>query len=145
VSTARFTREIRIAAPPTAVWWVLATPSLQSAVEPRVRLTGERGEPGTVGSSYELAMRGKPTTHLSVTDAEPGVRHVAAVGWSGRHRGSQEAQLRPDGAGCVLTYTVSIDVPRILRPFQRTFGARQLGRWLEGVARVSTAPDVRQG
>ena len=141
MSTVSFTREIKIAAPPTAVWSVLATPSRQPAVDPRVRLTGEWGEPGTVGSSYELAMRGKPTTRLSVTDAEPGVRHVAAVGWNGRPRGSQEAHLRPDGAGCVLTYTVSIDVPRVLRPVQKSFGARQLGRWLEGVARVSTASD----
>lgn len=136
---ASFTREIRIAAPTRVVWSVLATPSLQSAVDPRVRLTGEWGEPGTVGSSYELAMRGKPTTRLNVTDAEPGERHVVAVGWDGRTRGSQEARLRPDGAECLLTYTVSIDVPRVLRPVQMAFGARQLGRWLEAVARVSSS------
>ena len=137
------TREIRVAAPAAAVWSVLATPSRQPVVEPRVRLVSEWGEPGTVDSGYELALRGRPTMRLRVTEAVPGERHVTELEWNGRPRGSQEAHLRGDGSGCLLTYTMSVEVPRVLRPLQRAYGGRQLGRWLEAVARVSTALDER--
>jgi len=110
--------EIRISAPPAAVWSVLATPSQQPVVEPRTQLVSEWGEPGTVGSGYEPATRGRPTTRLHVTEAVPGELH---------------------GAGCLLTYTMSIDVPLVLRPVQRAYGKKQLSRWLDAVARVSAA------
>lgn len=122
-----------------AVWAVLSTPSQQSVVDPRVRLVGEWGEPGTVGSSYELAMRGRPTMRLRVTDAVPGECHMGDIEFRGRVRGTHEARLRADGAGCVLAYTFSFETPLLLSPLQRIFGHRQLGRWLEGVARASAA------
>lgn len=139
MSTVSTTREIRIAASPMAVWTVLSTPSLQPAIDHRVRLVGEWGEPGTVDSSYELAMRGRPTMRLRVTEAVPGECHSGVIEWKGRARGSQEARLRADGPGCVLVYTFSIETPLLLRPIQRAFGTWQLGRWLDGVARVSVA------
>lgn len=143
MSTVAVTREIRIAAPAATVWSVLATPSQQPVVEPRVRLVRQWGEPGTPRSGYELAMRGRPAMCLHVTEAVPGERHVTAIEWKGRTRGSQEARLRPDGADCVLTYTISIDVPLVLRAIQRFYGGRELVRWLEAVSRVSTTLDAR--
>ncbi|GAA4757439.1 hypothetical protein GCM10023350_48840 [Nocardioides endophyticus] len=140
MSVVSITREIRINAPTMAVWSVLSTPSQQPVVEPRVHLVSEWGEPGTLDSGYELAMRGRPTMRLQVTDVVPGERHVVAVSWNGRTRGSQDARLRADGADCILTYTFSVEVPLALRPIQRAFGNRQLGRWLDAVAHVSSAP-----
>jgi hypothetical protein len=144
MSTVRISREIRIPAPAAAVWSVLSTPSQQSVVEPRVRLVSEWGEPGTLGSGYELAMRGRPNMCLRVTDVVPGERHIVELEWKGRTRGSQEAHLRPDGANCILAYSMSIDVPLGLRSMQRVYGKKQLSRWLDAVARVSTAPRGRQ-
>ena len=144
VSKVTISREIRIPASTTVVWSVLSTPSKQPVVEPRVHLISEWGEPGTLDSGYEFAMRGRPNTRMRVTDAVPGERHFVTIDWNGRTRGSQEARLRPDGADCILAYTMSIDVPLGLRSIQRVYGKKQLGRWLESVARVSTAPDRQQ-
>lgn len=144
MSMVRISREIRIPASTAAVWSVLSTPSKQPVVEPRVHLISEWGEPGTLDSGYELAMRGRPTTRLRVTDAVPGERHIVSIDWNGRTRGSQEAHLRPDGADCILTYTMSIDVPLGVRSIQRVYGKKQLSRWLDAVARVSTACDRDQ-
>ncbi|RNL65724.1 SRPBCC family protein [Nocardioides marmoriginsengisoli] len=139
MSTVTISREIRIPAPPAVVWSVLATPSQQSVVDQRVRLISEWGEPGTVDSGYELSMRGRLPMRLHVTDAVAGERHVVAIEWNGRTRGSQEAHLEPDGVGCVLMYTMSIEVPLGLRSLQRIYGEKRLGKWLDAVARVSTA------
>ncbi|MET3960862.1 hypothetical protein ABIE44_000796 [Marmoricola sp. OAE513] len=130
-------REIRIPAAASTVWWVLATPTQQPLIDDRVHLVTEWGQPGTVGSGYELAMRGRPPMRLTVTDAEPGARHITTIEWNGRARGSQEAHLRADGTACVLAYAMSVEVPRILRPLQRIYGRKQLDQWLESVARVS--------
>lgn len=121
------------------VWSVLSTPSQQPVIDPRVRVVDEWGEPGSVGSSYELTMRGRPTMRLRVTEAAPGESHVGDIEWRGHVRGVQDARLRSDGPSCVLTYTFSIQTPLLLRPIQRVFGHWQLGRWLEGVARASLA------
>lgn len=137
-------REIRISASPGAVWSALATPSQQPVIEPRVRLVGEWGEPGTVGSGCELAMSGRPTMRMSVTEAAPDELHVVSIEWKGRTRGVQEARLRSVSAGCILTYTMSIEVPLVLVPVQRIFGNRQLVHWLDAVARVTAASDGRQ-
>lgn len=138
VATVTISSEIRILAAPTVVWSVLATPSQQPVVEPRTRLVSEWGERGTVGSGYELAARGRPTTRLRVTESVPGEVHIVAVEWDGRTRGSQGAHLRPDGGYCILNYTMSIEVPLGLRSIQRVYGTKQLRRWLEAVDRVST-------
>lgn len=138
------TREIGIPATPEVVWSVLATPSQQPVLEPRVRLVSEWGTPGTVGSGYELAMRGRPAMRLSVTQAIEGDIHAVAIELKGRRRGSQMARLRADGSGSVLTYTVSYDVPRLMSGIQRAYCNRQLARWLESVARVCTAADAEQ-
>lgn len=76
---------------------------------------------------------------LRVTDAVPGECHLGDIEWKGSVRGAQEARLRSDGEGCLLSYTFSIETPLLLRPLQRAFGHWQLGRWLEGVARASVA------
>lgn len=144
MSPVRFSREIRIPASPAAVWSVLSTPSQQPVVWPGVRLVSEWGEPGTLGSGYELAMPGRPVTRARVVEVVPGERHVATIDWSGRTRGSQEALLQADGADCLLSYTMSLDAPWGLRSLQRVYGKKRLGHWLEAVARVSTAVDGRQ-
>lgn len=140
MAVASFGLEIRIHASPAAVWSVLATPSRQSEIEPRVRLVSEWGEPGVPGSGYELAMGRRPATRLTVTDAVPGEWHRTEIAWNGRPRGSQDARLRAEGASCLLAYTVSLDVPVAMRPIQRAYGRRQLSRWLDAVARVSAPP-----
>lgn len=137
------TREIAIAARASTVWSVLSTPSQQPVIEPRVRLVSEWGTPGTVDSGYDVAMRGRPTMRMTVTDAIPGELHAVAIGFKGRQRGRQEARLRSHEEGCVLTYTFSIEVPRLMSGIQRSYGNKQLVRWLDAVARVSTATEAQ--
>lgn len=144
MSPVRFSREIRIPASTAAVWSVLSTPSQQAAVWPGVRVVSEWGEPGSLHSGYELAMRGRPNTRARVVDVVPGERQVVTIEWGGRVHGSQEALLRADGADCVLNYSMSLDAPWGLRSLQRVYGRKQLGRWLAGVARVSSAVDRGQ-
>lgn len=141
MSNVRISHELRIQASAQRVWTVLSTPSRQSSIDPRVRVVEERGEPGTVGSCYVVAARGRPPMSATVTEAVPGTSHVVTLDWNGRTRGLQEARLRPDGQGCVLTYAMEVDVPLGLRWLQRVYGTRQLVRWLDAVARVSTSTD----
>lgn len=145
MTTVTISREIRTAAAPATVWWVLATPSQQPVIDARVQVVNEWGEAGAVGSGYELAVPRRPVMRLQVVDALPGERHLVSVAWEGRTRGAQDARLVPDGTGCVLTYTMSIDVPRVLAPIQRWYGMKQLGEWLDAVARVSSQADPDKG
>jgi hypothetical protein len=144
MSQVRFSHEVRIPAALEDVWSVLVTPSLQPVLEPRARLVSEWGEPGTVGSGYEVAMRGRPSMRGRVTDAVMGQRYVVTIEIDGRTRGRQDARLRSDGADCVLFYAVTNDVPRALHWIHRAVGQKQLSRWLDAVARLSTTTRGQQ-
>lgn len=134
MATLSVVREVQIDATPEAVWTVLATPQLQPILEPSARLIEEAGDTGMLGSTYDLKIHGRRLQYR-VEGSEFGKTYAVSIAVGGRPVSAQVGTIRPDGAGCSLTWTVQTEVPLLLRPLARATCNKELPRWLSAVAR----------
>jgi carbon monoxide dehydrogenase subunit G len=115
------------------LWRVFADPEVASSLDSRVQLVGSSGDPGAVGSSYDLVVKAGPLhveQHVVVTaSAEPSLI-VAETSTAGRVVAVQRAELAAVDEGARLTWTVEQQAPALLAAWARRRCQRELDRWL---------------
>jgi len=134
-STVSVTQERRIAATPAAVWYVISTPQMHERLDPRCRLESTTGN-GDGGSEFVLNIRAglaRARLRYLIREAIPETRWVAEVYRAGKDAGVQRAELRPETAGTVLRWTVTLPTGRLTRRLVTASCERELDKWLAAV------------
>lgn len=119
---------------PDVMWRVFAHPDISSTLDHRVALVSSVGAPGSVGSSYELAIKvgaRKAQQHVEVVDSSEPSRLRATTFMKGKAVADQLAELTSDQGGTRVTWTVTQKVPAALAFLVRRQVRRELPRWLD--------------
>jgi hypothetical protein len=119
------------------LWDVFTDPVRAASIDRRVTLVSSSGPPGDVGSSYEIDARSgllRMRQHIEVLEAERPTFLKAATMMNGRVVAIQTTLIKPRSSGCQVTWTVTMESPRLVAGIARRKAERELPRWLEAAA-----------
>ena len=119
---------------PDVMWRVFAHPDISCTLDHRVTLVSSLGSPGSVGSSYELALKvgaKRAQQHVEVVESNEPTLLRATTFMKGKAVADQVAELTSDQGGTHVTWTVTQNVPALLALVARRQVRKELPRWLD--------------
>lgn len=126
---------------PDRLWDVFTDPVKAASIDRRVTLVSSSGPPGAMGSSYEIDARSgllRMRQRVEVMEAERPTYLKAATTMNGRVIAIQTTLIRPLSVGCQVTWTVTLESPRLMAGMARRKAERELPQWLEAAAEAAS-------
>ena len=140
MTTVEVTEHHEYAQPAERLWAVFADPVTAASLDDRVNFVSSTGEPGTVGSSYELDLAIGPLRLRQLVRVAEAVRPTllkAVTSMEGRVVAVQTAHIEPTEAGCRVTWTVTMESSRMGAGQARRKATKELPKWLAAAERAA--------
>lgn len=122
------------------MWRVFAEPELSTTLDDRVALVATQGHPGVVGSTYELAVKFGPVVipqMITVRESVTNERLEAVTEVEGKVVAVQLAEFVASENGTELTWTVTMQAPKLMASATKKKSSRELEAWLEAADAVA--------